>query len=303
MAKYIRSQWLPNFWQNRACFSPLRLLAEPLSHFSNNWPSLDDLQDLVQQSTQPIRTLSGHPLTIVPQDHKPHDFDRHYAPRIYLTGEIQTRTANWHDFFQIVSWILFPATKAAINARHYHAAKLRFENMTTPGRRSPAENLLSLFDECGAVIVASDPALLQMIVDFDWKELFWRQRHRLQHSLSCIVFGHAFNEKLINPYVGMTANSLLLAVEPRCMSLPQADLVKYIDNRLARYFMDTSVLTSPHDLTPFPILGLPGWYEPNGQEQFYDNTRYFRAQRRRQSDSQTPGNNRIIYVDDNCESG
>jgi hypothetical protein len=303
MPKYIRSQWEPNFWENKPCFNPIHLLAKPLSQYSNNWPSLDDLQDLIDRSSQPIRTISGRKLTVVPQDDTPRDFNDHYAPRIFLSGEIQTRTENWHDFFQIISWILFPATKAAINARHYHAAKHRFDNPSPAGRRSPVENMLSLFDECGAIIIASDPALLQLIVDFQWKDLFWRQRHRLHQELSCIIFGHAFNEKLINPYIGMTANSLLLAVDSHCFDLPQRELIQYLDKLLAQYIVDTSLLGAPHDLTPFPVLGLPGWHKDNEQQSFYDNTTYFRLQRRRHGNTPAMNDKRIIYVEDNCEPG
>ena len=302
MAKYIRSQWIPSFWKQRPFFDPIQLLDEPLSQYINNWPSLADLQDLIDHAWHPIHTLSGNKLTVVPQDDKPQTFEEHYAPRIYLRGEIQTRTENWHDFFQVISWILFPATKAAINARHYHAAKHRTETLNLPGRRNPVENLLSLFDECGAIVVSSNPALLQSIVDFQWKELFWRQRGRLQHELSCIVFGHAFNEKLIKPYIGMTANSLLLALDKTCMGLPPQELLQIIDQQLARCIMDATRFTTPHDLTPFPVLGLPGWHWDNKHEQFYDNADYFRKQRRRLSNPHVTSS-KIIYVQDNCESG
>jgi len=298
MAKYIRSHWIPGFWRNCLCFEPVSLIQEPLSQYINNWPSLSDLQEIIDQAPRPIHTLGGHKLTVVAQEDKHHSFEELYAPRIYLRGEIQTRTENWHDFFQIISWLLFPVSKAAINARHYHAAKHRNATVNTPGRRSPIENLLSLFDECGAIIISSAPDLLRNIEDFQWKDLFWHQRSRLQKELSCIVFGHAFNEKLIKPYIGMTANSLLLAVNERWMQLPQGELLRRIDEKLAGYFMDASRFTTPHDLTPFPVLGLPGWHPDNNQEDFYDNTEYFRAQRRRISDSHST-HSKIIYVEDN----
>jgi len=72
---------------------------------------------------------------------------------------------------------MFPKTKAVINAIHIPAAQLRIENNVDLGRRSPIENMLSLFDEGGAVILCSDETLLQLIRDFKWKEFFWHRRN------------------------------------------------------------------------------------------------------------------------------
>jgi len=48
-------------------------------------------------------------------------FEAQYEPRCYLKGEVPTRAHNWHDLFNALVWLTFPATKAVINARHYHA--------------------------------------------------------------------------------------------------------------------------------------------------------------------------------------
>jgi len=74
---------------------------------------------LLDAQPQPIRLLSGQALKIVPQDGRAHQFADHYAPRIYMTGEVQTRTNNWHDFFQFLTWLIFPRTKAAEPAREF----------------------------------------------------------------------------------------------------------------------------------------------------------------------------------------
>lgn len=38
-------------------------------------------------------------------------------------------------------------------------------------------------------------------------------------------------------------------------------------------------LLSPASLNPFPLLGIPGWWE-NGAQAFYQNTEYFRPKNR-----------------------
>ena len=162
----VLEPWTPDFVRLSPIFSPLKLWAEKFSQFKDGWPGLKDYQLLLDELSQPILTQSGQALKIVEQDGKPGHFTEHYAPRIYLSGEIQTRTENWHDFFQFITWFMFPKTKAVINAIHIPAAQSRIDNNVDLGRRSPIENMLSLFDEGGAVILCSDESLLQLIRDF-----------------------------------------------------------------------------------------------------------------------------------------
>jgi hypothetical protein len=274
--------WHGDFCQRSPLFAPIRLIAEQFTNFAN-WPGLEDYQRVLDALPEPITLLSGKRLCIVAQDGKPHSFADHYAPRIYLTGEIQTRTENWHDFFQYLTWFIFPQTKAVINALHLPRAQQRIEGGGEPGRRTPLENMLSLFDEGGVVVASSDPSLLQLIRDFQWKELFWQRRGELAGKLHCIPFGHAVYEKGLAPYIGMTANAILLDVNVGYFSLPLAEQLKTVDARLTDIFRDGSRYEKPKDLQPFPILGMPGWDEANSEESYYDNTRYFRQGRTSQS--------------------
>lgn len=223
--------------------------------------------------------MAGKTLEIVPQDGKPGHFHEHYAPRIYLTGEIQTRTENWHDFFQFLTWFMFPKTKAVINSIHVPSAQARIENNVDLGRRSPIENMLSLFDEGGAIILCSDDSMLQLIRDFKWKELFWQRRDELAEKLKLVTFGHALYEKGLSPYIGMTANCILLPVEKKILQQTNQEQLNYIDTELAQLFMTGEPYKKPKDLSPFPLLGLPGWHEDNENESFYDNVHYFRPGR------------------------
>lgn len=271
--------WSPDFYLRSPLYEPIRDVAASFNGFTA-WPALDDYQRVLEARDEPIRLLSGKPLRIVAQDGKPQSFADHYAPRIYLTGEIQTRTANWHDFFQYLTWFIFPRSKAEINALHLPRARQRLESGES-GRRTPLENMLSLFDEGGAVIAASDPSLLQLIREFRWKELFWQRRAELAGKLHCIPFGHAVYEKGLTPYLGMTANTLLLEVESDYFSLPLSKQLQHIDSCLAAIFRDGTRYSQPNDLQPFPILGMPGWDAANSNDSYYDNTRYFRPGRRR----------------------
>lgn len=270
--------WVADLAQCSPLFAPLSSLLQRFEYFST-WPALADYQQLLDEWPQPVLTLASKQLKIVAQEGKPDCFEAHYAPRIYHTGELQTRSENWHDFFQLLTWLVFPKTKALINSLHLPAAQMRFE-CGEHGRRSPLENMLSLFDEGGAIIISSDESLLQLIRDFQWQELFWKRRAELITKLRCVVFGHALYEKGLAPYLGMTANGILLPAAIDFFTWPQAMQLQWVDEQLMQIF-DRGVLTQPQDLAPFPILGLPGYDAANENAEYYANIRYFRLGRSR----------------------
>jgi len=272
--------WRPNFDSDSPMFEPLRPLLTSFRRYAN-WPELDSYQRLLDSLEQPLCTHHGVALKIVPQDGKPKHFEQHYAPRIFLTGEIQTRTRNWHDFFQLLTWCIFPKTKAIINAIHNSSAKTRIEGGAKLGHRTPMENMLSLFDEGGAIVLSSDETLLQLVRDFEWRELFWYRRDELATKLEFITFGHAMYEKGLKPYLGMTANTVLLKVEENYFAQPLTERLANIDIQLAAIFEKKERYVKPRDLNPFPLLGLPGWDGDNAIETYYDNADYFRPGRGR----------------------
>ncbi len=270
--------WCGDFSQRSPMFTPLSPLMAHFSHFSE-WPELGDLQAFLDAWPRPIQTLTGKPLSIAEQAGKPLSFEEHYAPRIYTTGEIQTRRENWHDFFQYLTWFMFPETKAQINAIHIPHARARIASGQSLGRRTPIENALSLFDEGGALLVSSDEVLLDRVKNFQWKALFWEGRELLAEHFECITFGHAMYEKGLVPYVGMTANTLTLHCPESFHSQPWVDKWRWLDKQLAAIFAQGEVLQKPKDLHPFPILGMPGWDSANSSEAYYDNHDYFRPGR------------------------
>ena len=277
--------WRPDFCDALPMYAPIRHLAAPYRRFGQ-WPELADYQRQLD-SLPAVHTLNGQRLRIVEQAGKPRHFHEHYAPRIFYSGELQTRRHNWHDFFQFLTWLAFPRSKAVINALHIPLARRRLEQAGERGRRSPMENLLSLFDEGGVVILSSEPALLDHIRRFEWKTLFWKKRQSLQQQLRCITFGHALYEKGLRPYLGMTANAILLPVEQEVLEQPPVAQCAWLDATLAGLLQKGKHYTRPRDLSPFPVLGMPGWMADNACEHFYDNRQYFRSGRRTERPSAT----------------
>ncbi len=276
MAKTTPDTWTPHCLHG-ALFEPLTPLKPYIRSFKKQWPSLDDYQRIADLYRNPVQSQNQKTIRFVPQDTSPNKFEHHYEPRIYLKGEVQTRLENWHDFFQVLVWSIFPKTKVALNARHYHAALKRHNTPGTKQNRSPIENLITLFDECGAIIVSSNPQLLALIREHAWQQLFWQRRDQVRTQLKCIIFGHALYEKALTPYIGMTAQCLMLTVKESTLALPCEALTTYCDKHIAQQFSSThGRLRSPKDLSPFPLLGMPDWHPDNKNRHFYDNQKYFR---------------------------
>lgn len=274
--------WNPDYYLTSPIFEPLHRPAATLaSRHRQGWPGLGDYQRLFETYAAQRHSESGRALRFVAQDSRSKRFEDGYEARIYLRGEIQTRRHNWHDYFQVLIWCLFPRLKASLNARHYAEARKRWRTTPPQGNRGAVENALTLFDECGVIIACDDVGLLQCIRDFHWREFFWRQRHRLARRLSCVVFGHALYEKALSPYVGMTGQALLVETPSTFQALPLAQRISRLDQGLTHWFATTPGLAAPEYLTPFPLLGMPGWDSNNSNEAYYDNAGYFRSGRQK----------------------
>lgn len=200
--------------------------------------------------------------------------DRHYELRIAECGEIATRP-NWHDLFNALAWTAFPRTKSAISAMH--ARIIAEEGAAELQRRGVARDVLTLFDESGAIVVSESPDTLATLRNFQWKALFWERRADWRRDAQVFVFGHALMEQMLAPHVGVTAKCLLLEVPRGWLSAGDAAArIGEIDRRTAEYFLDAAHLASTRSLQPLPLLGVPGWDVRAEEEAFYDDVRYFR---------------------------
>ena len=266
--------WQPDFYQQSPIFGPVTPLAGMLAKFQN-WPGLMEFQGLLQRSP-PVVTGGGHLIHFVaPEKGAPADMHGRYEPRIYLKGEIQTRPENWHDFFNVLVWLTFPATKVAMNSRHF----AEIEQRGVDGPRGGVRDALTVFDESGVIVLSSNRELLELMRQFRWKELFWQRRSEVMQDMKFLVFGHALYEKSLSPYIGMTGMSLLFDVSPEFFEKSLSLQIKQADVLAASYVAQEGCMSSTRELWPLPLLGVPGWWPENEQEMFYDNVRYFRPGR------------------------
>lgn len=241
------------------------------------FPSLADCNALLAACEPRVRVASGMPLRFVAQELGSLPFEAQYEPRCYLKGELQTREDNWHDFFNALVWLTFPHAKTAINARHYHTmvADRRAGRTARGGKR----DMLTLLDESGVLVPCADEELAMLLKAFRWKELFWHQRARLREGIGFVVFGHGLHEKALRPYIGMTGQGLILSVESGYFNWPLERQLAHLDAMLVAYMDRPECAEHTRELTPVPLLGVPGWSVNTRDEYFYDNARYFRPGR------------------------
>ena len=247
-------------------FAPLAAAIERLP--AEGWPSHDDLT----RAAHGLSTASGQPLRFVAPAEPGAGERAYYEAQSAQSGEVPTRAHNWHDLFNALAWIAFPRAKAAINAQH--AAILAERGAVEAKRRGPERDALTLFDEGGIAVLSTDASLLALIVDFEWKALFWQRRAEVARAMRFVAFGHALFEKALEPHPGIVAKTVFLRVD----ELPPDDALRaQADALLAAHFAMRARFASPRLMAPMPVLGVPGWHPDNARESFYDDRDHFRS--------------------------
>lgn len=247
-------------------------LADAAAAIDGDFASLSALERCL--SAAGVCNARGMPLR-VRDERALHGDGQGYEPRILETGVLAVRPGSWHDVFNVLVWRTFPRAKAALNERHCTALERH------PGtQRGALRDTLTLFDESGVIVAASDATLFDALRGFRWRELFWSRREDLSRCLRVHVFGHAVYEKLLGPYLGLTGHAVVFHVPPWVIETPVVERMAWLDRRLAAFLRESGPLWSPRDLQPVPLLGVPGWHPETAVESFYDNRDYFRSGRR-----------------------
>ena len=214
-----------------------------------------------------LQSGSGQAIRFVPSDELG---DAGYEYRIYTTGRVSTRADSWHDLFNALVWMRFPRIKLAMNALHYRAWDEQRD-----GRRGKVRDALTLFDECGVMVVSTSKDNLQALAQRRWKDAFLSDD--FSTSTNVLVCGHAMLEKFLAPYKSMTAKALLLHVNEDTMQLPRGKLLARVDAFVAEEMLAGTLLTAPSGLSPLPLAGVPKWWPCESQDElFFDDQQVFR---------------------------
>ena len=246
----------------------------PLSAFLRPW--LDEgaaeiacLNRLARE--RGLTTGNGAALSFVP----PPVDGSGYEERAWLSGEVATRPGNRHDWFNALIWLAFPRSKAALNRRHYTA--LLESRRQGSAARGALRDALTQFDECGVVMAGTCPGLWDALCAHRWREVFVERRAELLCSTRFMVFGHASQDLLAAPFIGLCGKAMYIEVDAAWLELPANEALTELDVRLAALF--DSRAFSPRDWQPLPLLGIPSATADNERPEYYDDARQFRPTR------------------------
>lgn len=222
-----------------------------------SWPDIEQLQ----RELAPIRhRVTESVLTLVADDAL--NPAENYEQRIFHSGQIATRRANWHDLFNALAWKGFPALKSELNAGQ--VADMARVGLHERTRRQCA---YTQFDEAGAIAYVSDPELVRCWDRHDWTGLFLRHRQAWSDGrIRLRVFGHALFEHALNP--GMLLVSKTVVVSGDASEVQVADAIAA-----------GQCLQDPQDLRPLPMAGIPGWHARQQDAAFFRELPCFRPLR------------------------
>lgn len=253
-------RWKSHLDLTHPCWAGYRGLIERLP--DDEFPGPAALTSLLPRATQ---SRAGQALQFVQADSIP---GVAYEKHIHETGQVSTREGSWHDLFNALAWCRLPRLKAAMNAVHYaHLEEAR------GGCRGRQRDALTLLDESGVIVYGEHAPVLEALARRDWRAAFVDGAAAWQRRLQVRICGHAILEKFLAPYKSMTAHALFLYVDG-----PLTDTA--LDPLLADALLRGELLSSPADLSPLPLMGIPGWWHGGEQnEAFYDDQHVFRPPR------------------------
>ncbi|MGS0741258.1 DUF3025 domain-containing protein [Glaciimonas sp. GG7] len=222
-----------------------------------------------------IRNHLGLPIAFVAQTALP--AGTAYEAFISDTGCVPTRD-NLHDFLNALIWLSFPAGKARLNA--LQAAELA--KVSGSGKpRGAARDAATIFDENAALLLLRDTtagaSLIAALREHRWREAFIVQRSAFGTDAEVWLFGHALVEKLVRPYKAITAHTLIVLTPDDFFAQDVAAKMRWIDRYIAGHLMQQGITIG--QLTPLPVLGVPGW-SGNQDEAFYADATVFRPKKR-----------------------
>src|SRR5512144_2455527 len=137
-------EWDPRFGERSPMFAPFAEHAAAFASHSD-WPSRDYLQEILE--TGKVRNAAGIPLHLV-------SYAGAYEPRIRERGEMHFRERDWHDFFNVLVWLTYRKSKAALNDAQVAALDAQQGPPKGTSQRGPRRDALTVFDENGAIVVS-----------------------------------------------------------------------------------------------------------------------------------------------------
>ncbi len=257
-------------WQ-RPWLAPLLPVALPIVR-SQDW------RQAINAAAHELNLLNHRdlPIQFVSQSELPSGVA--YEAFISATGCVPTRD-NAHDFFNALVWLTFPQIKAQLNALQATAiAQAEVSEVHASAmsqRRGKLRDAATIFDENAALLVTRNSDLVAALREHQWHDVFIKQRTLFERDCEVWLFGHALMEKLVSPYKAITAHAWVAVADDAFFSLSARDKQLWLNATVARQIKNGLATT---DFTPLPVLGVPGWWQPQDVE-FYADCKVFRPKR------------------------
>ena len=199
-----------------------------------------------------------------------------YERRVVEDNALIVRADNLHDVMNALVWLTFPKTKRAISEAHVAlgvTANATPHSRAALHRRPRRRDVLTLFDEAGAIILSQRDDLKKLHEGHLWRELFVSHRDEFINEARPILFGHGALEQLSShPHRGLTVKALWL---PLAHDTPLID----VDDWMASHIASVKLLAENEHRLPLPIAGVPGWFAENERADCYDDAAVFRPLR------------------------
>lgn len=181
---------------------------------------------------------------------------------------------NLHDFFNGLIWLHWPRLKLHLN-------QLQSQAIVHAGgvgqQRGKLRDAITVLDENGAILLAP-ASLVEALQAKDWKRLMVQLRPLW--SQACLwPVGHALLEKLVQPRKPMCTHVLCLPWGEAEHGLHSATVPAALDARMAQDVLTSAEVLATKPFSPLPVLGVPGWWAPNENFSFYDDSLVFRSAR------------------------
>lgn len=269
---FMSLPWNEPFTQQLSCLPLARLEAQfSISDFSH-WPNAEGLNALKQRLHIAKEAIPD----FIDQDALPVS-DDYYEQIIFKQGHIPTRANGWHDLFNGLVWLQYPATKKYLNQLHVDDIQ---KHGLSP--RSRLRNHITHFDECGVILAiehSQGAEIAELLGEHRWSEALFKRRSEWGRVIHARMFGHANYEMLLNPFIGLTGKWLAVSVKSGFAKRSVLEQNVEIDAGLHEMIRDKALFEQIKPLLPIPLLGIPEWYQQNQVEQFYHNRDYFRPKR------------------------
>ena len=240
-------------------------------------PDVAQLNAIVDRLTLKPWVQHGRVAVRFDAAHGPKQKALDYEQSIQDTGRIPLRAHDWHDAFNALCWIAWPALKSEMNL--LHTAHGTRSVSCARSQRGRVRDTLTLLDESGVIVLSADPGLSALLAAKQWKTLFFERRNDVIRHMRFMVFGHALYDKLRAPYRSITGRALIV---PAHAVILEEDIPLHIQRSYADGSA-TSIVLRDIDVPPatvaFPLCAIPGWWPGNDRAEFYDDTSIFRPAR------------------------